>query len=705
MQNPLLSIGIIFKNEIRCLERCVKSLQPLRDSVPCELVMADTGSDDGSREVAEQYADILFDFPWIDDFAAARNAVIDRCSGEWFLTVDADEWLDADVSQLVHFLTAQEPRTESLCAVVVRNYFQLETDGEYNDFLAIRLMRLSSGVRYVGAIHEHWDRPGAIFGLGKTILHHDGYAGEIRDQRNKTERNMGPLREKLAQNPEDMRSLLQCIESTSGSSSHEGYIRQAAAVVEKRRDLPEWEDYGPPILRYAVHWAAVQHLPELGQWSTEMLEWFPNSIYTTVDVACVLFVDHVEKQEYAQAIPLGEGYLRALSEYNAGRFDYKALIYSTLMASSPFREEGARVILADQYFHVDQFAKAQEMLLTIDRSRIQPSTIKDYTGVLLNLHAQSGENLSWLAADLWEKIEGAGKKRGELKKALLSASAIAFSEEHRQAEEAEGFRHAYTVFLPLSGQCGLGTAAEILESDNAARMEELLTTVDDWEEIPIVALERALLFGAALPAGLRLEEMDVLAERLSRTCSQFSSLLDDAVHAMDKDFPSLLWARGMALAAVSVENWEDGESGLRTARVFSDVERTFLPRYYTADFLTDEKIQFLPPMHRFGWYCAQAFDTLDAGDKAGYVRLLREGLSACESAKPVVESLLENTPELQMPKPSPELLELAEKVRTMLAAYAPDDPAVQAVRASTAYQRVAHLIEGPDMGLYGGLPQ
>ena len=37
---PVLSIGIIFKNEIRCLERCVKSLQPLRDAVPCELVMA-----------------------------------------------------------------------------------------------------------------------------------------------------------------------------------------------------------------------------------------------------------------------------------------------------------------------------------------------------------------------------------------------------------------------------------------------------------------------------------------------------------------------------------------------------------------------------------------------------------------------------------------------------------------------------------------
>ena len=80
---PLLSIGIIFKNEIRCLERCVKSFDSLRKTIPCELVMADTGADDGSREIAEKYADILIDFPWINDFAAARNAVMDQCSGIW----------------------------------------------------------------------------------------------------------------------------------------------------------------------------------------------------------------------------------------------------------------------------------------------------------------------------------------------------------------------------------------------------------------------------------------------------------------------------------------------------------------------------------------------------------------------------------------------------------------------------------------------
>ena len=53
MNTPILSIGIIFKNDIRCIERCLSSLEPLRKALPCQLVMADTGSTDGSRAVAE----------------------------------------------------------------------------------------------------------------------------------------------------------------------------------------------------------------------------------------------------------------------------------------------------------------------------------------------------------------------------------------------------------------------------------------------------------------------------------------------------------------------------------------------------------------------------------------------------------------------------------------------------------------------------
>ena len=145
---PLLSVGIIFKNEIRCLERCLKSFQPLRERIPLEIVMADTGSDDGSREVAAKYADVLFDFPWIDDFAAARNAVLDRCSGVWHLQLDADEWLDESTYELEVFLRQFDSAKQYVgAAVVVRNYTKPDLSGDFSEVLIGRLLRRASGIR------------------------------------------------------------------------------------------------------------------------------------------------------------------------------------------------------------------------------------------------------------------------------------------------------------------------------------------------------------------------------------------------------------------------------------------------------------------------------------------------------------------------------------------------------------------------------
>ena len=218
MARPQLSIGIIFKNEARCLERCLKSFQALREAVPCEIVMADTGSTDGSHEIAAKYADILFDFPWINDFSAARNAVMDRSSGKWYLTVDADEWLDEDISELVGFLKSIKKRPERVCTVIQRNYFseRFEPDN-CNDLMAMRMVRMASKLRYVAPIHECFpiasDQEPTVY-LNRTILHHDGYIG-MGDERGraKRERNLMLLRQQmLDENSENIRTLVEYID-------------------------------------------------------------------------------------------------------------------------------------------------------------------------------------------------------------------------------------------------------------------------------------------------------------------------------------------------------------------------------------------------------------------------------------------------------------------------------------------------------------
>ncbi len=64
-----LSICIITKNEEQNIDRCLKALVPYG----LETIVVDTGSTDRTKQIAARYTDRLYDFPWCDDFSAAKN--------------------------------------------------------------------------------------------------------------------------------------------------------------------------------------------------------------------------------------------------------------------------------------------------------------------------------------------------------------------------------------------------------------------------------------------------------------------------------------------------------------------------------------------------------------------------------------------------------------------------------------------------------
>ena len=289
MRKPLLSIGMIVKNEIRCIETCLRALQPLREAIPCELVIADTGSTDGTREIAEQYADLLFDFAWVDDFSAARNAVLDRCAGKWYLAVDADEYLDPDFAQLTGFLTGPEADQYLLALVNQYNYFEPEMKGPGVDFLAGRMARLDLHPRYSGAIHE--SLPAVPADKRKILmdvkLHHDGYAKDPRRPERhiqKMERNLALLERELAKKPQDLRRLLQCVESAGPFPARKAdYVRRAMKALARQRGSREGEAYGAVLCRHALQTAAAQKMPELEKWRRWAGANFPDSVFLRLD--------------------------------------------------------------------------------------------------------------------------------------------------------------------------------------------------------------------------------------------------------------------------------------------------------------------------------------------------------------------------------------------------------------------------------------
>src|SRR6266446_5605964 len=81
---------MMVRNEEEKLMACLQSAADLVD----ETVVVDTGSTDRTEEVADSFGAKVFDFPWVDDFAAARNECIRHATGDFIFWMDADERID-----------------------------------------------------------------------------------------------------------------------------------------------------------------------------------------------------------------------------------------------------------------------------------------------------------------------------------------------------------------------------------------------------------------------------------------------------------------------------------------------------------------------------------------------------------------------------------------------------------------------------------
>lgn len=85
-----ISLGMIVKDEGRTLEACLKSVAPYVD----EIVIGLAGeSSDNTEEIARKFTDKILSIEWHDDFAEARNIVLDACSGDYYLWLDGDDIL------------------------------------------------------------------------------------------------------------------------------------------------------------------------------------------------------------------------------------------------------------------------------------------------------------------------------------------------------------------------------------------------------------------------------------------------------------------------------------------------------------------------------------------------------------------------------------------------------------------------------------
>lgn len=188
-----VSVAMIVKNEETCIKQCLMSLQGFD-----EIVIVDTGSLDDTEEAVlslnmPQVKYLPNEFLWNDDFSAARNFSIDACSGDWVLIMDADNCLEKGGEEKIRRAVENTRENVLNCCIYNKEFF--------SSYVHLRLLRKTSGVRYVGAVHECLSQTSKSPAVA-TIFDWQSPSHEADP-----ERNFRILKKTYGRNPRDSRTL------------------------------------------------------------------------------------------------------------------------------------------------------------------------------------------------------------------------------------------------------------------------------------------------------------------------------------------------------------------------------------------------------------------------------------------------------------------------------------------------------------------
>lgn len=167
-----ISLCMIVKNEEAVIGRCLDSVHELVD----EINIVDTGSTDRTKEIVRQYTDRIFDFTWIDDFAAARNFSFQQATKQYVLWLDADDVFTKENQEKLKHL--KQTLNQEIDAVSMKYHLSFDEDGNVTSLLRRnRLVKNKNAYQWIGAVHEYLEVSGNLhesdIAVAHLPLHHD----------------------------------------------------------------------------------------------------------------------------------------------------------------------------------------------------------------------------------------------------------------------------------------------------------------------------------------------------------------------------------------------------------------------------------------------------------------------------------------------------------------------------------------------------
>ena len=228
-----LSACVITKNEEENIGTWLASMKKIAD----EMIVVDTGSTDRTVEMAKEAGARVFHHAWQNDFAAAKNAALEKAKGDWILFLDADEHFSPQTLPKVRPLLEKVEASPKPIVGVICRLINIDKD-QGNRFMGaifqLRILRNSRDLRYEGKIHEHIvdvrREEHEMFATPKLVIFHTGYSLHL--VRKKLERNLDFLRQKeeaQGESVDDALHYMDCYYGLGDFARAAEYARKAIA--------------------------------------------------------------------------------------------------------------------------------------------------------------------------------------------------------------------------------------------------------------------------------------------------------------------------------------------------------------------------------------------------------------------------------------------------------------------------------------------